>query len=70
MSETHVRLLTVGEIARRLGKPIHRVEYVIGARNVCPCGRAGNSRIFTDADLRFIAAEIRRIDAERGMAPA
>ena len=57
---------TVGEIARRIGCPIHRIEYVIRARNLTPKGRAGNARIFAEADVRYIAAEIRRIDAEKG----
>lgn len=57
---------TVGEIARRLGKPIHRVEYIIKARGIRPSGRAGNCRVFTEADVAYIAAELRRIDAEKG----
>ncbi len=57
---------TVGEIARRIGCPLHRVEYVIRARRLRPKGRAGNVRVFSEADVKFIAAEIRRIDAERG----
>ncbi len=57
---------TVGEIARRIGCPIHRVEYVIRARGLTPKGRAGNARVFTEDDVQFIASEIRRIDAERG----
>ena len=65
MAATSSRLLTVGEISRRIGEPLHRVEYVIDARDVRPHGLAGNVRVFTDADLRYIAAEIRRIDEER-----
>lgn len=58
-------LLTVGEIARRLGKELHRVEYVIRSRNIPPVGWAGNARVFRDADLARIAAELDRIDRER-----
>lgn len=57
---------TVGEIARRLGVPLHRVEYIVRARNIRPSGRAGNARVFTEADVDHIASELRRIDAERG----
>jgi len=57
--------LTVGEIARRLGVPIHRVEYMIRSRNLAPVSRAGNCRVFAEADVTFIGAQIRRIDAER-----
>ena len=56
---------TVGEIARRLGVPVHRIEYVIRARKIEPTGRAGNVRVFTDADVDHIRAELRRIDAEK-----
>ena len=57
---------TVGEIARRTGYPLHRVEYIIRARNIRPSGRAGNARVFTDADVDRIASELKRIDTERG----
>ncbi len=52
---------TVGEIARRLGVPLHRVEYVIRARRIEPTGRAGNVRIFTDADVDVIGFELRQM---------
>ena len=59
-------LPTVGEIARRIGCPLHRVEYVVRARGLRPKERAGNMRVFSEEDVAYIAAEIRRIDAERG----
>ncbi|MDZ4782911.1 MAG: hypothetical protein SGJ19_21895 [Planctomycetia bacterium] len=65
MSEPET-LLTVGEIARRLGQPLHRVEYVIRTRNFPPAGWAGHARVFHDADLMRIASELARIDQERG----
>ena len=66
MSECLSAVPTVGEIARRLGEPVHRVEYIIKARGIRPSARAGNCRVFSDADVDFIAAEVRRIDAEKG----
>ena len=62
---------TVGEIARRLGEPLHRIEYIVRARKIQPSGRAGNARVFTDADVEQIDNELRRIDAEndRGQGP-
>ncbi len=59
-------LLTVGEIARRLGQEVHRIEYVIRSRNIRPVGWAGHARVFRDADLDRIASEIRRIAEDRG----
>ena len=60
-------LPTVGEIARRLGVPLHRVEYVILSRNLRPSGRAGNARVFSEADVAHIASELRRIDEQKGV---
>lgn len=54
---------TVGEIAKRLGEPLHRVEYLIRARDIQPAGRAGNARVFSDVDVDFIASELARIDS-------
>ena len=60
---------TVGEIARRSGFSIHRVEYVIRARNVTPSGRAGNAYVYAEADVRRIISELQRIDRERSRSP-
>lgn len=60
--------LTIGEIARRLGVPVHRVEYVVRTRSLRPAARAGNLRVFLEADTGFIASELRRMDADRGRA--
>ena len=68
MSQSVPTVPTVGEIARRIGKPVHRIEYVIRSRGIQPSGRAGNARVFTDADVERIASELRRIDAEKGQA--
>lgn len=56
---------TVGEIARRLGESLHRIEYVIRSRNIQPAGRAGHVRIFAEADVAHIADELRHIDARQ-----
>lgn len=56
---------TVGEIARRLNEPIHRIEYVIRSRSIQPVSVAGNARVFAESDVQFIASEVRRMDADR-----
>lgn len=66
MSTHHISQLTVGEIARRLEEPIHRIEYVIHTRKIHPCAWAGNLRIFTKADVEQIAGELRRIETAKG----
>ena len=65
MPQTCARLLTVGEIARRLGEPIHRIEYIIRTRDICPKSWAGSCRVFHEDDVTYIASELRRIDADR-----
>jgi hypothetical protein len=57
---------TVGEIARRLGEPIHRIEYVLRTRNIRPSGLAGNCRVYAERDVERIAAELQRIDTRKG----
>ena len=64
MIESLPAAATIGEISRRLGQPVHRVEWIIRARNVRPVQRAGNCRIFSQEDVDYIAAELRRIDRE------
>ena len=56
-------LPTVGEIARRLGEPIHRIEYVLRTRAITPLGLAGNSRVYAEDTVERVAEELRRIDA-------
>jgi len=56
---------TIGVIARRTGKPVHCVDYVIKTRNIKPIGRAGNANIYSEADVAHIASELCRIDEER-----
>jgi hypothetical protein len=57
---------TIGEIARRLGEPVHRIEYVIRARHIRPTGWAGNARVFPEDAVEAIATELQRIDAAKG----
>jgi hypothetical protein len=57
---------TVGEIARRTGSPVHRIEYIIRSRKFRPARIAGNCRIFSDEAVQRIAAELERINARKG----
>jgi len=65
MPATAPSLPTIGEIARRLGVPTHRVEYIIRARGIRPCGLAGNARVFDEAGVEAIAAELERIETAK-----
>jgi DNA-binding transcriptional MerR regulator len=59
---------TVGEIARRLGQPVHRVEYVIRSRHIRPVSRAGNCRVFAEEDVARIATILDEIEYWKGSA--
>jgi hypothetical protein len=61
-----VLLPTFGVIAEQLGAPPHRVNYVIESRGIKPRGRAGNARVFSDADVQQLASELRRIADDLG----
>lgn len=58
MRDPQTRYPTVGEIARLLRVPVHRVEYAIRARNITAVGRAGNARVFDDSALKRIKAAL------------
>ena len=63
MCETVSHMPTVGEIAKRLGVGLHRIQYVIRSRRIRPAGLAGNARVFSNEDVSVIADELRRIDS-------
>jgi hypothetical protein len=60
-SPSIVSLPTLGEIARRLGEPVHRIEYVIRSRHIRHSGIAGNCRIFDQEAVQLIEQELLRI---------
>lgn len=65
MSKTAQVILTIGEIARQLGAPIHSIDYVIRARRILPSGWAGNARVFSPEDVIRIESELSRIRQSR-----
>lgn len=50
-------ILTVGEIARKLDCPVHRVQYLITSRNIKPIQRVGGYRIFSNDILEKLRDE-------------
>ncbi len=57
-------LNTTGRIARRLGVPLHRVDYVIKTRpHIAPSAFAGRLRLFDAKAVAFIRHELSAIDA-------
>ncbi len=62
------QLLTARLIGERLGVPAPRVLYVLRARpGIRPAARAGAVRVFRDAAVEAVAAELREIEARRQM---
>ena len=59
-------LMTLGELARKLGEPMHRVQHVVRTRSyIRPVGRAGILRLFSFDALEQVRAELVQIDAKR-----
>ena len=56
---------TIGEIARRLDVPPHRIEYAIRAHGIEPEGWAGNARVFSEEAVRSIGTILRAEDGHR-----
>jgi len=55
------KLPTIGAIADQLGQPLHRIRYVLDTRRIQPTGRAGNARIYSDADVERIRVALAQI---------
>ena len=60
---SYLPFLTAGEIARRAGVPVSRVQYVVLARHLTPAFRAGRFRMFDPEQVAAI------LDALRGGLP-
>lgn len=56
---------SLGEIARSLNEPLHRVDYVVRTRNIEPLIVAGGRNFYSEASVQRIKSELRRIDQQR-----
>jgi hypothetical protein len=65
MTATLPRLPTVGAIARRYGAQTHQVEHILKTRDIQPIGKAGSAYVYSDSDVEYIGAELRRIQRDR-----
>lgn len=65
MSEQQAELLTVGQVAERLGVAVHKVVYAVRSRSITPAGRAANVRVFTGDQVPEIRAAVEQIKANR-----
>jgi hypothetical protein len=55
--------LTVGQVARRLGAPIRRVQWAVDFYKIAPAGRAAHFRLYDEAAVEAIKREFDRIDS-------
>ena len=58
-------LMTLGQIARRLDQPIHRVKYAIERYRIEPTQRAGILRLWNEDGLARIERSVRRLSSAR-----
>lgn len=70
MPKSIARLATLGEVARLLNVPPHRIEYILRSRpHIRPRALAAGARCFDDDALAQIRHELNAIDAKRGSSP-
>ena len=60
------QLLTLGELARRLGESQSRIKYAVGVYQIEPATRVGILRCWQESDLPRIQGALTRIAKQRG----
>lgn len=69
MTDRILKLATIGEVAKLLNVPLHRIEYVLRSRpHIRPRAIAAGARCFDDGAIAQIRTELRGIDTRRGEA--
>lgn len=60
------QLLSIGEMAKRLGEPIHRVRFILESRgDIKPSALCGRTRVYDARALARVRHELAAIDARR-----
>jgi DNA-binding transcriptional MerR regulator len=59
------RLLTIGEIAERLGVSMHRLKYAIDQYKIVPDRRVGIIRVWSENKLPLIESALAKIAENR-----
>ena len=62
------KVATVGEVASRLGVPLHRVDYAIRSRRIAATVTAGGRRLYGDDAIDVIARVLGQITERREVA--
>ncbi len=60
------RLLTLGQLARRLGVSTHRLKYAIDQYQVEPRMRVGITRVWSEDDIPRMRSALARVASNRG----
>jgi hypothetical protein len=58
-------LRTPGVVAREVGAPLHRVQYVLRTRKIAPAARAGRLRLLDAKGVEAVRKALAGIDARR-----
>lgn len=59
------KYFTMSDIARLIGVPRHRVEWVLKTRRITAAVEIGENRGFSSIEVEQIRTEIKRIDSVR-----
>jgi len=59
-------LLTLGQVAARLGVPSYRILYIVQTRGIKETARAGPWRLWSEEQVTIIRGILAGIDAARG----
>ena len=60
-----VSVVSVGDIASRIGHPIHRVSYIVRKRRIKPLLACGGRFFFSEGDVQRVKAELDAIDRRK-----
>jgi DNA-binding transcriptional MerR regulator len=59
------RAITLGVMSSRLNIPIHRVEYLVRARDIKPVSRAGRFRVFDEQAIETLRQEVSQMEQRK-----
>ena len=66
MTATVPKLRTPGILAKEIGQPLHRIQYILRTRDhIRPAARAGQARLYDREAVAMIRHELNAIEARR-----
>jgi len=63
--DPHHSLLTLGQLANRLGVSTHRLKYAIDQYRIAPVSRVGIIRVWSDDSIPLIRSALARIASNK-----